>query len=165
MRQKSQYSEEFKQSAVKALLMPGSPGLNATAKKFDMSSSTLYTWKKKYANHTSMKKSKKIENWTPEQKLDAVIKTSSMNEEELGAYLRSNGLHSSDLEAIRLDCLPSSTAKGRPKLDPEINELRKQNKTLQKDLKRKDAALAEYSARVILLKKSHEIWGSEEDDE
>lgn len=159
------YNEEFKRNAVKALLMPGSPGLNATARKFDMSSSTLYTWKKKYARDTPMKKSKKIEGWSAEQKLDVVIKTSSMAEEELGEFLRSNGLHSSDLKTMKLECLPASNSRGRPRLDPELSQLRKQNKELQRDLKRKDAALAEYSARVILLKKSHEIWGTDEDEE
>ena len=112
-----------------------------------------------------MKKSKKIESLTPEKKLDVVIKAASMSEQELGEFLRSNGLHSSDLETMRKECLPVSNSKGRPRLDPEVTELRKQNKTLLKDLKRKDAALAEYSARVILLKKSHEIWGTDEGDE
>ena len=159
------YNESFKESVVKASLLPGSGGLNATARKFDVHPSTLFFWKKKYANQSSMKKSKKISDWTPEQKLDAVMKTYSMSEEELGEFLRSNGMYSADLETMRNECLPSSTSKGRPKLDPEVVELRKQNKTLSKDLKRKDAALSEYAARVILLKKSHEIWGTNEDEE
>jgi transposase len=159
------YNEEFKLNAVKALLMPGSPGLNATSRKFDLAPSTLYTWKKKYANDSPMKKSTKIESWTPEKKLEVVIKTYSMHDEELGEFLRSNGLHSSDLDTFKKECLPSANSKGRPRLDPEVVELRKQVKTLNSNLKRKDAALAEYSARVILLKKSQEIWGANEDDE
>jgi len=159
------YNEEFKLNAVKSLLAPGSPGLNATAGKFDLPPSTLYTWKKKYAKDSPMKKSKKIESWTPHEKLEIVMKTYSMQDEELGEFLRSNGLHSSDLDTLRKECLPSSNSKGRPRLEPEVVELRKQNKSLQRDLKRKDAALAEYSARVILLKKSHEIWGTSEEDE
>jgi transposase len=93
------------------------------------------------------------------------METYSMSEEDLGKFLRSNGLHSSDLEAMKKECLPGSNTRGRPKLEPELVELRKQIKGLSSDLKRKDAALAEYSARVILLKKSHEIWGTKEDDE
>jgi transposase len=125
----------------------------------------LFYWKKKYANQSTMKKSKTIDDWTAEQKLDAVIKTATMTEEELGHFLRSNGLHSSDLETMKKDFLSSSKSKGRPQLDPELVNLRKENKKLSRNLKRKDAALSEYAARVILLKKSHEIWGTNEDDE
>jgi transposase-like protein len=159
------YNQSFRENAVQTLLAPGSRGLKATASKLDLSPSTLYSWKRKYASSSSMKKSEKFNNWTPEKKLDVVIKAGSMNEEELGEFLRSNGLYSSDLEALRSECLPASTSKGRPKLDPEVHHLRKQVKSLSSDLQRKDAALAEYSARVILLKKSHEIWGTKEEDE
>jgi hypothetical protein len=43
--------------------------------------------------------------------------------------------------------------------------LRADKKELEKDLKRKDKALAEMSARVILLKKSHLLFGVNEEDE
>ncbi len=168
MRTVKTYNENFKKSCVEKLLRPDSAGLNATASKCNIPSSTLYTWKMKYASHTPMTKNKKIktlDDWTPEQKLDAAMKTYSMTDEELGQYLRSNGLHSSDLETIKKDFLSVKNSKGRPKIDPEVVELRKQNKALKSDIKRKDTALAEYSARVILLKKSHEIWGTGEDDE
>lgn len=158
-------NESFKKNAVSTLLMPGSPGLRAVARKFDVHPSTLHCWKRKYANQIDMKKSIPIDDWTSEQKLDAVIKAASMSEQELGEFLRSNGLHSSDLQTMKNECLPSSKSKGRPKLDPEIVELRNEVKNLTKNLRRKDAALSEYAARVVLLKKSHEIWGTKEDDE
>jgi len=159
------YNEAFKKNAVESLLLPGSLSLSATARKFDVSPSTLCNWKKRYANHSSMEKSKRTNDWTPEQKLEAIVKTSSMSEQGLGEYLRSNGLHTSDLESFKNDYLSASNSRGRPKLEPELVKLRKQVKELSSDLKRKDAALAEYTARVILLKKSHEIWGTKEDDE
>lgn len=167
MRTSKVYNESFKQNAIQKLLMPGSPGLSATARNIGIAPSTLFGWKEKYANQAVMKKTKdkNVNEWTPEQKLDALIKTGAMNENELGEYLRSNGLHTSDLEAFKLDSLAGFKTKGRPKLDPEVVELRKQNKELERDLKKKDKALAEYSARVILLKKSHEIWGTPEEDE
>jgi transposase-like protein len=159
------YNKSFKENAVQTLLAPGSRGLKATASKLDLSPSTLYSWKRKYANSTSMKESKKLNSWTPEQKLEVVMKTYSMTEEELGEFLRSNGLYSSDLEEMRKDCLPASNSKGRPKLDPELTNLKKKNKRLESELRRNKDALAEYAARVILLKKSHEIWGTNEEDE
>jgi transposase len=159
------YNESFRQNAVKTLLSPGSGGLRATASKLDINPSTLFSWKQKYANSSSMKKSKKIDSWTSEEKLEIVIKTAAMSEQELGEFLRSEGLHSSDLDVIRKHLLAPSSSKGRPKLDPEVVELRKKNKRLESELRKNKDALAEYAARVILLKKSHEIWGTKEDDE
>ena len=152
-------------NVIKDLLSQKTQNITATARKYDLSPSSISVWKKKYGNHLPMKKSKKIENLTSEQKLDIVIQVANLADQELGEFLRSNGLHSSDLKIIKDELLDPPVPRGRPKLDPEITELRKQNKTLQRDLKRKDKALAEYSARVILLKKSHEIWGTKEDDE
>jgi transposase-like protein len=109
-----------------------------------------------------MKKSKE---WTPEAKLKAIAETLTLTENELGEYLRANGLHSSDLEQWKQEFYSSQKGPGRPKLDPELAELRAKEKELAKDLKRKDRALAEMSARIVLLKKSRLIWGDGEDDE
>jgi len=104
-----------------------------------------------FSCHSNIQSS--LKNWTPEKKLDAVIKTASMTEQELGKFLRSNGLHSSDLDSFKEEPTAAIPSRGRAKLDPELVALRSENKKLSKDLKRKDATLAEYSARVILLKK------------
>jgi len=164
---RSSYTEDFKKNAVETLLRPGSGGLSVTSRKLNIPDTTLIGWKKKYGNISSMKKSKNKSNndWTPEQKLEAIAKTYSMNENELGEYLRANGLYSSDLESFKTDALNGFKSKGRPKLDPEVIELRKEKKLLKRDLKRNQKALAEQSARIILLKKSHEIWGEPEEDE
>ena len=163
----SPYSEDFKKNAVETLLRPNSGGLRKTSRKFNIPDSTLFGWKKKYAKNDDMKHSnnKLSKDWSPEKKLETLLKTAPMNEEELGKYLRSNGLHSSDLESFKNSFIEAVATKGRPKLDPEIIALRKENKTLDKDLKRNQKALAEQSARIILLKKSHEIWGTPEEDE
>lgn len=167
MRTTTTYTKSFKENAVAKLLGLGSGGLSKTAENLGIPAATLFGWKKKYANHSGMKKSKNktITDWSPEQKLEAIIKTSAMNENELGKYLRTNGLFFSDLESFKKDSLAGFKSKGRPKLDPEVTELRKQKKTLERDLRRTEKALAEQSARIILLKKSQEIWGGSEDEE
>lgn len=165
---KKSYSEDFKKSSVQKLLSPGNHGLSVTARKIGVTPTSLSNWKKKYGNQLDMKKSKNksINDWTPEQKLEAIAKTYSMSEDECGEYLRANGLYSTDLESFKQDALSGfKSTKGRPKLTPEVVALRKEKKQLARDLKRNQKALAEQSARIILLKKSHEIWGEPEDDE
>ena len=48
------------------------------------------------------------------------------------------------------------------KKDDEIRELKKKNKELERELHRKDKALAEMSALVVLKKKVGTLWGDEE---
>ncbi len=156
------FSEEFKDSIIQKSLLPGGPTLVSLAQQHDLPVSTVYGWKQKYAKQTGMSKSNK---WTPEKKLEAIIQTASMNENELGEFLRKNGLHSSDLEQWKKDFYTSQKATGRPKKDPEMAKLEANEKRLKKDLRRKEKALAEMSARVVLLKKSREIFGGDEEDE
>lgn len=123
---------------------------------------TIRNWMKIYANISSMKDSN---DWTPERKLEAIIKTASMNENELGEFLRANGLHSKVIEEWKHDIYSAQRPVGRPRLDPELVELRADKKELERDLKRKDKALAEMAARIILIKKSQLLFGVNEEDE
>ena len=109
-----------------------------------------------------MKKSKV---WSPEEKLEAIIKTFSMSENERGEFLRTSGLHSTDIEQWKQDIYSAQRPVGRPKLDPELVELRAKEKELSSDLKRKNKALAEMAARIILIKKSQLLFGVNEEDE
>ena len=83
---RSSYTEDFKKNAVETLLRPGSGGLSVTSRKLNIPDTTLIGWKQTDGNISSMKKSKNKSNndWTPEQKLEAIAKTYSMNENELG---------------------------------------------------------------------------------
>lgn len=162
----SVYSEQFKKNAVKKHLNSGL-SYPKMSEKLGLSQSTLFSWVQKYANQSGMADAlkKSIKDWTTTEKLEAIMKTASMSKNDLGKFLRSNGLHSSDLDSFKTDYTEHSLTKGRPKLDPEIVTLRKEKKLLEKEIRRKDKALAEFSARIILLKKSHEIWGVQEDEE
>ncbi len=159
---KSRYSPEFKQSVVQKITLPGGPSIPEMSEKTGIHHTSIRNWIKSYATSGSMKKTKE---WTPETKLQVIAQTLSMSENELGEYLRSNGLHSSELEQWKQEFYSSQKGPGRPKVDPELVELRGKEKELTKDLKRKDRALAEMAARIVLLKKSRLIWGDSEDDE
>jgi len=159
---KTNYSKDFKESTVQKICMPGGPSIMQMSEKLGVHHTSIRNWVKLYANASSMKKTK---DWTPESKLEAIIKTATMSENELGEFLRTNGLHSTEIDQWKKDIYSAQKSAGRPKLDPELVELRAKEKELSKDLKRKDRALAEMSARVILLKKSRLIFGGIEEDE
>ena len=159
---KRSYSEDFKKSVVQKVLLPGGPSVMEISKKIGVHHTSVRKWKEMYAMTASMKTSKK---WTPEKKLKAVAETMSLTENELGEYLRKNGLHSNDIKEWKEEFLSGIKAPGRPKKDPVLAKAQSKNKKLEKELRRKDKALAEMSARVVLLKKSHLLWGDPEDDE
>jgi transposase len=156
------YSPQFKESVVRKATAPGAPSIQQLAVDLNLQASSIRNWVKFYARASGMRKSKE---WTPEAKLEAIIKSTTMSENELGEYLRANGLHSSELEQWKQEFYSSQKGPGRPRIDPELANLKAKEKELTKDLKRKDRALAEMSARIVLLKKSRLIWGDGEDDE
>jgi transposase len=160
MRQR--HSSEFKESIVQKITMPGGPTIMELAEKTGIHHTSIRNWIKIYANNPSMKKSKE---WSPEGRLKAIGQTISMSENELGEFLRANGLHLSELEEWKQVFYSSQAPVGRPKLDPELVGLRADKKELERNLKRKDKALAEMAARIILIKKSQLLFGVNEEDE
>jgi transposase len=169
MRTISKYDESFKVVAVQKALSPGAPSLSKIANNLGVPVATLFGWTKKYGIEVDMKKStsKKASKreFSAEEKLQAIINKSTMSENEYGEYLRSSGLLSTDVENFKNEYFLLIKEKSKVKVDHEVIHLRKEKKFLESDLYRKDKALAEMSARIVLLKKSHLLWGDPEDDE
>lgn len=102
------------------------------------------------------------QDWTAEEKLAAVIEAVSVPEEELGAFLRRKGLHESQLREWRKTVL-SGLEKPRARASKDTAQSRR-IRELERELRRKDKALAEAAALLVLQKKVRELWGDEDDD-
>jgi transposase len=163
----SVYSNEFKSKMVTKLLSPGGPSFTVLSEETGVHHTSLRQWVKAYGNGTSMtKKSKAPSKFTPEEKFQILLETASLKDQSLGDYLRKKGLHSAQLAEWKLEAIEAmKSSPGRPKKDPEVLELRHKEKRLEKELHRKDRALAKMPARIILLKKSRLIWGDAEEEE
>jgi len=103
--------------------------------------------------------------WNPEEKLAAVLEAASLTDEQLGDFLRRKGLHETYLQQWRIQMLDGLGKKpaGKPKAKPnkaQANQVRE----LEKELRRKDKALAETAALLVLKKKARQIWGDEDDN-
>ena len=106
------------------------------------------------------------ENWSGESKLAVVIETAALNEEELAEYCRSKGLYVEQIENWRAAAAAGAETQ-RPLSRAERHELqqeRKRSRKLAKELRRKEKALAETAALLVLQKKAQAIWGDGEDD-
>jgi transposase-like protein len=159
----SNYGESFKESMAKKMTGPGAKSATALAEEVDVPQSTLSRWLRDCGRFGStgdeMSTKKRPQNWTAEEKMEAVIAYNGMNEQEQGLYLRSRGLYSVDIERWgeeMLQALGKKPKKGDPK-DRRIREL-------EGDLRRKEKALAETAALLVLKKKAQAIWGDGEDE-
>ncbi len=156
------YTPDLRDALIKKSLLPNGPSLAKISKESGVPVSTIHGWKQRRTMVSIMGKSNK---WTSEKKLEAINRTFSMSEAELGEYLRKNGLHSAELEEWKKECLSGFKSPGRPRLDPELALLRKKSEHLEKDLKRKDRALAEMAARIVLIKKTQLLFGESVEEE
>ena len=94
------------------------------------------------------------------------METHSLNEAELGEYCRSKGIFPAELDEWREACLEANQhdLRKRQELQKEIRSEKKRSKELERELLRKERALAETAALLILRKKAQAIWGGSVDD-
>lgn len=105
--------------------------------------------------------SRRPRDWPAEEKLKTVIEAESLCAEELGAFLRRKGLHEAQLQEWRtiiLAGLRGQPARPSANASAEGRRIRE----LEKELDRKDKALAETAALLVLKKKARAIWGDED---
>ncbi len=160
----TRYSQELKQQIVKKMMPPSSQSVAAISRDTGISEPTLYAWKKQLRTEGYVVPSKPSapDHWDTKTKLAAVIRTATMNEAERSAYCREHGLYVEQLDAWKqtfeaMDPLGPATSKA------DLAAMRKKNRKLEKELHRKDKALAETAALLTLSKKASAIWGTDED--
>ena len=104
--------------------------------------------------------------WSSADKFGVVLETARMNEAELAEYCRSKGLFVEQVADWREACQQANAApvERNRELREQGKSDRKEIKQLKKDLQRKEKALAEAAALIILRKKAQAIWGEPEDD-
>ncbi|MFZ2235013.1 MAG: IS3 family transposase, partial [Dokdonella sp.] len=95
-----------------------------------------------------------------------VLECAPMNEAEVSEYCRRKGVLPSQVQQWRSACeqanAPMTTSKGVVK--PDSGLIRQRVKLLERELRRKEAALAETAALLVLRKKAEAIWGKDEDE-
>ena len=164
---KIRHSEEFKRTAVQKYFSRGNSDFQSLAAELNVAKSTLWGWVNLYKNcatTTSMTTSaKRPQDWSPEQRIRACFEYEGLNAEQQGEFLRREGLHSSRIKEWRTLCLQALSKQASTVSKLELNEAHRKIKELERDLARKNSALAESSALLILKKKADLIWGSEEE--
>ena len=171
------YSETFKAQMVQKLTRPGSPSATELSKEVGVHQSTLSRWVRqaRYVPEAWTRTlstpdeprrtmpARRPQDWTAEEKLSVVIEVASVTDEELGAWLREKGLHKATVGQWRQEMLTGlGTSKSRSSSKPSAETRR--IRELERELTRKEKALAEAAALLILKKKAQALWGDEDDN-
>lgn len=157
------YSTEFKERMIARMLPPENISATALSEEVGVSQTALSGWLRKTRKMALMgserekpTRARRPQDWKSEEKLRAVLETASLSEEELGEYLRRNGLHETDLSEWREEAQEGLSAKKAKANSKRIREL-------ERELRRKEKALAEAAALLVLRKKVQALWGDEDD--
>jgi transposase len=160
-------SEEFKRVAVQKFHSRGSRSVQEIAQGMGVSAWTLYDWAKRYDTSPGMKKNseRRPQDWSAAEKWKAVVEFEGLAEEKRGEYLRREGLHSEHVESWKKSMQSGLDSGGEAKASRgQVAELKAEVKELKRDLHRKDRALAETTALLVLKKKADLIWGTGENE-
>ena len=160
-----QYSEEFKTNIIAKMLPPNNVGVPQLARETGIPKDTLYTWRIKHLKSNGDATAKQVPSGglSSEEKFAVVMETASLNELELSEYGRRKGLYPQQISTWREACLQAN-ASAAVKVDREKRRQQgKQIKQLEAELRRKEKALAEAAALLMLQKKVQALWGEPED--
>lgn len=152
-----QYSPAFKSRMLRRLIGPSAMSANALAKEVGVNQVLLSRWLRESRTVEDMASSKKTKKkWTGAEKLRVVIAARGLSETELGILLRREGVHEAELTAWQAAAEAAlNDASGRAPRSAEAQRIHE----LERELRRKEAALAETAALLVLKKKVQAIWG------
>ena len=157
-----QYSTAFKSRMLRRLIGPSAESANALAQEVGVSQAALSRWLRESRSVEPMTSSKK-KRWTGAEKLRVVIEARGLSETDLGTLLRREGLHETDLTAWQAAAEAALSPGRHAGTSAEQQRDQRRIHELERELRRKDAALAETAALLVLKKKVQEIWGDEAD--
>ena len=164
----NRYTQEMKDSILKRMMPPNNEPISKLSDETGITEATLYKWRKdaRIAGNATPGDGQGSEQWSSEDKFLVVMETYTMNEAELAEYCRKKGLYKEQIDVWRDSCLNANGRESNQskQLNQELKEEKKRAKTLEKDLRKKEKALAEAAALLLLRKKAQAIWGDLEDE-
>jgi transposase-like protein len=163
------YPAERKEAILQKMAPPMSLTIPELAEEEGISAATLYNWRKQARARGQVlpSRSTKPDQWTSQEKFQIVLETAPMNEAEVSAYCRERGLYPEQVEAWRDACMNANAdaAQQAKQHRQARKEEQKRLRKLERELRRKDKALAETAALLALSKKAEAIWGTTNDED
>ena len=158
-----QHSQSIRDEVVKAVLSGGKTHVRL-AEEFGLGRSTIQNWMRQHRRAgvaPLAQQEKRPQDWTREERLEALLAAHGLTDTALGQWCRERGLHTHHLKSWHKEL-----AQGAPQAPTkaDMRALREENRALKKEVRRKDRALAETAALLVLKKKAAALWGESEED-
>lgn len=163
MKKSTNYSENIKHTALEKILGSSGMSIPDVSKEMGINKRTLYGWVYQSNNGDMTRKKKRKYNRRKvsfQDKYKTVLEYLRLSDNEKGKWLRENGFHEDQLKLWEHE-IESTLNLIDTKPSDKIN---KEMQSLKKELARKDKALAEVSALLVLKKKWEMFLESREED-
>ena len=162
------HSPELKEAVLRRLLPPNNESITKVSREEGIPQGTLTRWKNEAkAQGIAAPTGENAKTWSTQDKFLIVVETASMNESDLAEYAHKKGLYVEQIKSWRDACVNANggIAREAANLHHELKESQKARKKLEKEIQRKDKALAEAAALLVLSKKANAIWGDPEEEQ
>ncbi|POR04183.1 hypothetical protein AU468_03405 [Alkalispirochaeta sphaeroplastigenens] len=159
------YSAQFRNSVLKKLLPPEERSVRSLAKEYNLSVGTIYGWKARMRDGTLQIEDGVQANRSRQltEKLSLLLESRSVADETMGEWLRENGLHSQHLTVWEQEVRDAVT-KNEQEAREELKAARKKIREQERELARKEKALAEAAIIITAQKKISRIFQGQEED-
>ena len=164
MKKYKRYSSGFKEQAlVKVYSRGNNQTIQSVANELNINLTTLKTWMKQKEQDVkpAPQKSKRPEDWSPEERLAALQQSYSLLGEDLNTWCRERGVFIHQLEQWKTDFCSQGDSVDKREEARVLRTLKEENQSLERELLRKDKALAEAAALLVLQKKFRALLGGE----
>lgn len=156
----ARYGQAFKERAVARLLPPESAPIQQVSQELGVSVATLERWR---ADALSAPTRERV--WTAAARLQAVIATASMDEAQRSAWCRENGVYPTELQQWKDSATAALGEAPEERISAQQSrDAKRRIKELERDVRRKDKALAETTALLVLSKKFEAILQRDEEE-
>ena len=149
------------------MLSPNNMAIRQLSQEEGISEATLHKWRAAARGKGQLLPDADAvpQGWSSRDKFVAVLETAALNEADLAEYCRKRGLYPAQIAAWRSACAQANDwhRARTARLGQATKNEKKRIKDLERELARKDRALAETAALLVLRKKASAIWGGDED--
>ena len=162
------YPVKRKVAILQKMLPPNNKPIAQLAKEEGIAQGTLYSWRAEARAKGKLMPDGDLspKGWASVDKFAAVLETAALNESELSVYCRKRGLYPNQIKQWRIACEQANDwdRAQNKRLQDTTRNADKKIKALEKELIRKEKALAETAALLVLRKKAQAIWEESEDE-
>jgi DNA-binding transcriptional MerR regulator len=146
---------------VARLLPPENATVDDVAREVGIGAGTLERWRSE-----ALLKPARERVWTAAARFDAVLTTIAMDEAGKSAWCRANGVYPQELVAWRQAATAALAEPEEARASPQqTRQDRRRIKDLERELRRKDKALAETAALLVLSKKVAAIFNQDKGED